>query len=314
MSQKKTQKGRKSHQRSQRSRKAKSRAKGNGEYNAAWERGKVVPDMSEKIKWSQRGISFFGFFSVVFFILARGTYLGYYIATCVFSVLTIGCFVAFYYRNISWAILKLTLKQGNVRVVLISAAMIFVIDILVHESHEVVLSAIFGFVYMAAVLGTVFLDAIKEKSRGFVLTYGLFFTALNLYNIYRRTFDNSELGLVLLKYNINGNEYTFMVRSTKRAIFAQIMFFCLRGIYTMIRDKEMKLLMFVTAKIYRKTEFDGGGKEKGRVRGSRRISVEVLGEQETVTIDERFEERIKFAEIGIGVCAFAAVVSFTISI
>ena len=47
--------------------------------------------------------------------------------------------------------------------VLISAAMIFVIDILVHESHQIVLSAIFGL--SAAVLGTVFLDAIKEKMR-----------------------------------------------------------------------------------------------------------------------------------------------------
>ena len=52
----------------------------------------------------------------------------------------------------------------------------------------------------------------------------------------------------------------------------------------MIRDKEMTLLMFVTAKIYRKTEFDGGGKEKGRVRGSRRISVEVLGEQKLLQL------------------------------
>ena len=82
---------------------------------------------------------------------------------CVFSSLTILCTAAFYYKNISWAILRLTLKQGNVRVVLISAAMIFGIDIFVHENHQAVLSAIFGFVYMAAVMGNVFLDSIKEK-------------------------------------------------------------------------------------------------------------------------------------------------------
>ena len=49
-----------------------------------------------------------------------------------------------------------------------------------------------------------------------------------------------------------------------------------------------------------------------RVSGSRSISVEVLGEKETVTVDARFEERIRYAEIGIGVCAFTAVFSFTI--
>ena len=53
----------------------------------------------------------------------------------------------------------------------------------------------------------------------------------------------------------------------------------------MIRDKEMALLMFVTAKIYRKFEMEGGSND--RVRGSRRISVEVLGEKETVTVDAK---------------------------
>ena len=113
-----------------------------------------------------------------------------------------------------------------------------------------------------------FLDSIKE-SRGFVLTYGLFFTVPNLYNIYRRVFDTSELGLVLFKYSIQGNEYTFMVRSTKGLYLHKLCFSL--GIYTMIRDKEMTLLMFVTAKIT--LEMEGS---TDRVRGSRRISVEVL--------------------------------------
>eukprot|EP00943_MAST-04B_sp_MAST-4B-sp1_P002847 g2847.t1 len=115
-----------------------------------------------------------------------------------------------------------------------------------------------------------------------------------------------------------------MVRSTKRALFAQILVFCLRGIYTLFRDKEMNLLMFVTAKIYKTTGTDSRGNTTNnntndgtgqvlRTRGrSRRISVEVLGKEEEVDDDDRLRFRIKWAQIGMGISGFAGILFFLV--
>ena len=42
-----------------------------------------------------------------------------------------------------------------------------------------------------------------------------------------------------------------MKRSTKRSIFLQILLFGANGIYTMLVDKSMKLMVFATANIFR---------------------------------------------------------------
>ena len=63
---------------------------------------------------------------------------------------------------------------------------------------------------------------------------------------------------MLLDYSIQGNEYTFMKRSTRRSIYIQIMLFSMKGIYTLFKDKKQELMIFATGHIYRKT---GTGQE-----------------------------------------------------
>ena len=56
------------------------------------------------------------------------------------------------------------------------------------------------------------LDAVKIKSRMFVNYWDQFVLA-NINNVYNLIFRNWDQGVVLFKYTIQENEYTFMKRS-----------------------------------------------------------------------------------------------------
>ena len=87
----------------------------------------------------------------------------------------------------------------------------------------------------------------------FVIAIGIFFILLNMNNIYGRIFRDTDQGVVLFKYTIQGNKYTFMKRSTQRSIFLQIMLFSINGIYTIFKDKKQELMIFAKGNIYRET-------------------------------------------------------------
>ena len=97
------------------------------------------------------------------------------------------------------------------------------------------------------------LDAVKIKSRVFVIVVGILFVFVNINNIYDLIFGDWDQGVVLFKYTIQGNKYTFMKRSTKRSIFIQIMLFSMNGIYTLFKDRKQELMIFATGNIYRET-------------------------------------------------------------
>ena len=82
---------------------------------------------------------------------------------------------------------------------------------------------------------------------------GVVFVAVNVYNLYGRIFGDIDNGVVLVKYNIQGKEYTIMKRSTQRLFFLQVLLFSANGIYTTFVDKTMKLMMFATGNIYKST-------------------------------------------------------------
>ena len=99
----------------------------------------------------------------------------------------------------------------------------------------------------------VFLDAIKLKSRLFVIIVGSIYTFLNFSHIYDYVFTDYAEGVVLFNYTINGEEHTIMKRSTKRSIFLQVLLFGMTAVYTMFKDKKMELMIFATGNIYRET-------------------------------------------------------------
>ena len=115
------------------------------------------------------------------------------------------------------------------------------------------LSPVNGLLYMLIVTAFVFMDAIKVKSRVFVIVIGILFVFVNINNIYNNIFGDWDQGVVLFNYTIQGNKYTFMKRSVKRSIFIQIMLFSMNGIYTLFKDRKQELMIFATGNIYRET-------------------------------------------------------------
>ena len=109
----------------------------------------------------------------------------------------------------------------------------------------------FGFLLILIVNVFVLLDAVILKSRYLIISFGFLFVSLILYELYYRTFEDTDIGVILLDYSIQGKSYKIMKRSTKRSIFLQILLFSANGIYTVFVDKSMKLMVFATA-IYSK--------------------------------------------------------------
>ena len=85
------------------------------------------------------------------------------------------------------------------------------------------------------------------------MAVGILFVLINVNNIYGHIFGDWDQGVVLLKYTIQGNEYTFMKRSVKRSIYIQIVLFSMNGIYTLFKDRKQELMIFATGNIYRET-------------------------------------------------------------
>eukprot|EP00944_MAST-04C_sp_MAST-4C-sp1_P000032 g32.t1 len=197
-----------------------------------------------RVKWGQRGAGMSGLLGVICFVAEQWN------ATAVFGVLVLIFFGILYYKNFSFVIAKRLLRETNVVVICVLALCNWVIDIARPHSS---ITPILGLVYMLVVSGFIFQDAVKVKSRIFVIVIGILFGLLTIQSIYPRIFGDWDQGLVLLTYTVQGNKYTFMKRSVKRSIFIQIMLFSMNGVYTLFKDRKQELMIFATGNIYRVT-------------------------------------------------------------
>ena len=95
-------------------------------------------------------------------------------------------------------IAKRLVREPNVVIILVLALCNWSIDI-ARPAHSV--SVINGLIYVLAVSAFVFIDALKVKSRVFVIAVGIIFVLMNMNNIYDLIFGDNSQGVVLLKYN-----------------------------------------------------------------------------------------------------------------
>eukprot|EP00944_MAST-04C_sp_MAST-4C-sp1_P013632 g13632.t1 len=197
-----------------------------------------------RVKWGQRGAGALGLLGVICFVASQ------HIAAAVSAALFFTCVGILYYKNFSFVIAKRLMREMNVLIILVSGSCIWAID---SARPNTSLSSLNGFLYMLFVSGFVFLDAVKVKSRMFMMVVGILFVVLNLYNIYGTTFTDWGQGVVLFEYTVQGSKYTIMKRSVKRAIYIQVMLFSMYGIYTLFVDRKQELMIFATANIYRET-------------------------------------------------------------
>eukprot|EP00943_MAST-04B_sp_MAST-4B-sp1_P005867 g5867.t1 len=178
-----------------------------------------------RVKWGQRGAGVCCFLALICFIVAHAgdSYIvGFQIASVVFAIFVLLCCGVFYYKNISFVVVKRLLCEPNVIVIVVSSLCNCIIDIVRPDNP---FSEIFGIIFMILVNAFVSLDAVKVKNRMFVIVIGSIFTLLNIYNIYNLTFGDAAEGVVLFKYTTDGKEHLFMKRSTKRSMFLQILLF-----------------------------------------------------------------------------------------
>ena len=113
------------------------------------------------------------------------------------------------------------------------------IDI-VRPPSWVIHTPILGLIYMLTVSSFCIYGRPKSKKSCVCDVTLIGFVLVNINNIYNLIFGDWDQGVVLFKYTIQGNEYTFMKRSTKRSIFIQIMLFSMNGIYTLFKDKKAR--------------------------------------------------------------------------
>eukprot|EP00944_MAST-04C_sp_MAST-4C-sp1_P003228 g3228.t1 len=202
-------------------------------------------DSEWRVKWSQRVMGLFAAVTLICWVAIQ------IIGTIVFGSLTLISMVLLYYKNFSFVISKRLLKETNVVIILIFGLCIFIIEIA--RPKDPIRDPILGLLYVLGVFAFVFLDAVKLKSRVYVMVVGILFVLTTMNNIRNTIFSDVSRGIVLFKYTIRGNEYTFMKRSTQRSIFVQIVLFSMDGIYTIFKDKKQELMIFATGNIYRET-------------------------------------------------------------
>ena len=197
-----------------------------------------------RVKWGQRGAGLSCLLALICYVAGQNT------ATAVIVAIGLIFFGPLYYKNVSFVIAKRLLRETNVVIMFVLSLCNWVLNT---ARPRVSLDPIFGLLYLLLVSIFLFLDAVKEKSRVFVIAVGIIFILMNIYNIFDRIFGDADYGIVLLKYTIQGNEYTFMKRSIKRSIFLQVMLFSTNGIYTLFKDRKQELMIFATGNIHRET-------------------------------------------------------------
>ena len=149
-------------------------------------------------------------------------------------------------------------------------------------------SQVYGCIYLVCTLLFVFLDAVKKKSRTFVLVIAVLFVFLNMFNVYNRTFNGVEVGIILFKY---GDDYVIYQRSVKRSCFLQTLLFSIDGVWTLLNDKKMEMMMFATGKIYRETGTASKYVEQESFVQRVRRSIRLLGN--VVELDDWLDWRVK---------------------
>ena len=132
------------------------------------------------------------------------------------------CFFLLLYKNISFRIIKRLFKEPNVIIIIVFSLCYWAIDVGRPLNS---FSPMFVFLLILIVNVFVLLDAVILKSRYLIIGFGFLFVSLILYELYYRTFEDTDIGVILLDYSIQGKSYKIMKRSTKRSIFLQILLF-----------------------------------------------------------------------------------------
>ena len=209
----------------------------------------ISDDLRRQVRRGQWGVSFFGFAASIFYFAGSNSddirYVGLALGAIAFMFLSM-----LYYKNISYAVVCRLFREENVVVVFLTSLGNLCIDIM---QPSTTISPILGLLYLFCVNAFLFLDALKLKSRFFVLFIGSLFVVLTVHNIYGYTLLGWDKNVVLFTYQVSGESVAVENATAKRWMYFQMMLLSLRGLWTIFHDKEMELMMFATGPVYRET-------------------------------------------------------------
>ena len=221
---------------------------------------KMDEETEKRIARAEIGLALAGCLGAFFFALHTVVFNRESLFLEILVWLSAGCVPVFYfmfaYKNISTAVFCRLLRELNVIIIFMFAVFNWIIETFDGFGESGISWRGFynGFLYFICMITFIFLDSIKKKSRYMMLIIGLVGVLfLNMVNISNRVFFDTDLGIILLKYQIFNREFYFYKRSIQRSIFSQILCFSANGVYNLIKDKDMKLLMFGTGYINRET-------------------------------------------------------------
>ena len=133
---------------------------------------------------------------MVLYILSGGDQAELLVATIVSSAIIFVFMSMLYYNNVSYNN-ETTTSRNECWIILILSLCNMIIDVATAMNS---FSPILGFIYVLVVVGFLFIDAIKVKSRVFTIGFGSLFTIFNLYCIYN-TFGTWAKVLFIVLHN-----------------------------------------------------------------------------------------------------------------
>ena len=215
------------------------------------EEKKLDKHLQWRLKVGYRGVVVCSVIALLSFILADVAWEnGFQIITVVSILIGIAFLSMILYKNISFPVVKILLTEPNVLFIVLLS----LIDLAINIFRPInVYSPINGAIYVIMCWLVLLIDAIKVKSRIFVSIMLTLYVLNNISNILFNTLGDTNYNVKLFTYNIGGKEYIVWKRDTQRNIYIQILSFSMSGIWIMINDKKMELMMFATGNIYRKT-------------------------------------------------------------
>ena len=228
--------------------------------------------LRRRVYWGERGLGCFGVIGCILYVLS-GRFRSTLVPAFVACALSIAFLVLTLYKNISRTILKRLLNETTVVIILGLGGLNLGIEI--YKPTDPGMSQAKSLAFLVLIVGCICMDAVKVKSRMYVLGAYTIFVVLALYSIYERTLGTVDNGIELVSYKIHDETTVIWKRDTKRSILIQVLLFSVKGIFTAIQDKKMQMMLFATGNIYRESGTASIHKRDRRYRETMAVSLVV---------------------------------------
>ena len=234
----------------------------------------VDEDVVRRVKRGEIIGAVFAFLCSSFYVLNNFVFGAKNLPTTVLLILStvcvcVGAFMICY-KNLSWDIVKRLTRQLNCVVVFAAGMCIFVIECAVPRTQYTSINAC---IYWLLCTLFISLDALKVKSRTFMILVAFIFIVTTLYAIFERVVSSVDQNVVLFDASAFSG-VVFYKRQLQRSFFVQTFTFSLSGLYTLFQDQDQEFLIFAKGNIYRATGTSSAHVNSDDLHGEREVELQ----------------------------------------